>query len=361
MKKLSTGIIFILIGIISTFTITAASPKAYGENRTVVDSFGRQVEVPAVIERIACMYAFTGHVVAMLGRADDIVAVSNGLKRDVMLASMYPSIRKALVPKFQGAINIEELAKTRPDIVFVAAETGRNEAEFAKLDACGLSWVGVDFHSIEEQQHVIALIGRAVGASEQAEAYNRYYRRCIARAEEATATIAEKKRLRVYHATVEPTRTSPANSLPADWMRVAGAVNVASLDPPRFLDGKNSVGIEQIILWNPEVILVNEPGAADLIRKSPKWSAISAVANGRVHQLPIGISRWGHPGSLETPLAILWAAKALYPDRFRDLDMAQEVRHFYKTFFNYTLSDKMVGRIMEGKGMRLTKNRKKRQ
>jgi iron complex transport system substrate-binding protein len=361
MKKNSILIISILMGVISLVTITAGSSMVHGNDRMVEDSFGRQVEIPAVIKRIACMYAFTGHVVAMLGRADDIVAVSNGLKRDVMLASMYPSIRKALVPKFQGAVNIEELARTKPDIVFVAAETGRNEAEFAKLDACGLTWVGVDFHSIEEQQQAIDLIGRAVGASDKAEAYNRYYRECIARVEEAAEAVAWEKRVRVYHATVEPTRTSPANSLPADWMRVAGAVNVASLEPPRFLDGKNSVGIEQIILWNPEVILVNEPGAADLIRKSPKWSALSAVTNGRVYQMPIGISRWGHPGSLETPLAILWAAKTFYPDRFQDLDMAQEVRYFYKIFFDHTLSDKMVDRIMEGKGMRLTKNRKKKQ
>lgn len=361
MRKNSILILFAFVGIISLIALTGASTQSHADNGTVVDSFGRQVRVPAGIERIACMYAFTGHVVAMLGKADHIVAVSNGLKRDVMLASMHPAIREALVPKFQGAVNIEELAKTRPDIVFVGADTGRNVAEAAKLDAFGLTWVGVDFHSIAEQQRAIAFIGQAVGAPEKAEAYNRYYRRCTARAENALAAVSEGKRIRVYHSTVEPTRTSPRNSLPADWMRAAGALNVAALEPTRFLDANHQVAIEQIMLWNPEVILANEPGVADAIRNGPKWAAVSAVANGRVYQLPIGISRWGHPGSLETPLAVLWTAKTLYPDRFQDLDMAHEVRFFYSAFFDYTLSDDMVGQIMKGKGMRLTKSGKKKQ
>jgi iron complex transport system substrate-binding protein len=325
-----------------------------------MDSLGRRVKVSAEIKRIACMYAFTGHVVAMLGRADDIVAVSNGLKRDVLLSTMYPAFRKALVPKFQGAVNIEELARAKPDIVFVGVDTGGNKAEAAKLDACGLTWLAIDFHSMQEQRQAVALIGRAIGASDKAAAYNDYYNKCIARAGSAVAATPHEKRTSIYHATVEPTRTSTRDSLPADWIRAAGVVNVAAREQG-LLDQNHQIGIEQIILWNPEVILVNEPGVAEQIMKDPKWAAISAVEKGRVYQLPIGISRWGHPGSLETPLAILWTAKIVYPDQFRDLDMKAETSRFYKDFFNYTLSDHMTIQILEGKGMRLTKNRKKRQ
>ncbi len=39
------------------------------------------------------------------------------------------------------------------------------------------------------------------------------------------------------------------------------------------------------------------------------------------YQAPIGISRWGHPGSLETPLAVLWTAKTVYPDKFGHIYM----------------------------------------
>ena len=62
------------------------------------------------------------------------------------------------------------------------------------------------------------------------------------------------------------------------------------------------------MLWNPEVIIANRKPPWDLILGA-QWSGIDAVQNGRVYQLPQGISRWGHPGSVETPLAILWTAK----------------------------------------------------
>jgi iron complex transport system substrate-binding protein len=123
--------------------------------------------------------------------------------------------------------------------------------------------------------------------------------------------------------------------------------------------GKNQLGIEQIILWNPQVILANEPGAALLIASSSKWSEIEGVKNRKVFQMPIGISRWGHPGSLETPLATLWTAKTLYPEFFGDIDIQKELRYFYKTFFNYDLSEKLVRHVLSGRGMRLTKNKKK--
>lgn len=356
-------VLALIVGILNLIMVWALPVKAQVNTQALIlgDSLGRRIPAPPVIDRIACLYAFSGHVAAMLGRADDIVAVSNGLKRDVLLTTMYPAIRMALVPKFQGATNIEELARTKPDIVFVDAQTGRNDAEASKLDVCGLTWLAIDFHSMEEQQQAIALIGQAIEALGKATAYNNYYRECIARAGEAVAAIPQEKRIRVYHATVEPTRTSPKNSLPADWIRAAGAVNVAAQEPSRMLEGNHQVGIEQIILWNPEVILANEPGVVAFIKESPKWSAVAAVAGGRVYQMPIGLSRWGHPGSLETPLAILWAVKTIYPERSRHIDMQNEIRRFYKTFFNYELSDDMIQHILIGKGMRLTKDRKKRQ
>ena len=335
-------------------------PHIEATNIFLTDSLGRQVKAPDTVERIACMYAFTAHVVAMLGRAEDIVAVSNGPQRDVLLTSMHPSIRKALVPKYQGAINVEELARAKPDIVFVAGATGRNEAEAAKLDACGLTWIAVDFRTMEEQQQIITLIGDAIGASEMAAAYNRYYRTCIEQARAAVASIPPDKRITVYHATVEPTRTSSRKSISADCLQAAGVINVAVQDETRFIDGQHQVAVEQILLWNPEVILINEPGAAQFIQGSPKWSAITAVQQGKVFQLPIGISRWGHPGSIETPLAILWTAKTVYPEYFKDIDIKTETRNYYKRFFGIELKDRKLEQILTGTKMRKKKHAQKR-
>ena len=325
----------------------------------VVDSLGRTVVVPDRVDRIACMYAFSGHVVAMLGKADRIVAVSNGLKRDILLTEMFPAIRRAVVPKFQGTLNIEELTGANPDIVFVQSQTGRNTAMADKLTACGLKWMAVDFRNMDQQRDVISMIGKAVGATDKADAYNRYYTDCIERAQKGTSPIPVGNRCRVYHSTVDPNRTSAGNSLPTDWIHAAGLVNVTEQEPAGLLKGSDHVSIEQILLWNPDIILANEPGVAGFIRNSSQWRELAAVQKARVYQMPIGISRWGHPGSLETPLAILWTVKTVYPEKFPQLDIKAETRYFYEQFFHYRLSDKMVEQILSGKGMRLGKNGKR--
>jgi iron complex transport system substrate-binding protein len=348
-----------LIAVVMVCIASVHMPAAFASAQGVmVDSLGRDIAIPSKVDRIGCLYAFTGHVVALLGKADCIVAVSNGLKRDVLLTDMFPAINNAVVPKYQGAINIEELTAVSPDIVFIQSGDGRNAALANKFDAVGLKWAAVDFHTMAQQRDVVAMIGKTIGASEKAIAYNRYYLRCIERVNEITSAIPIEKRLSVYHSTVEPYRTSPRNSLPSDWIAVAGVVNVASRDPSGLLNGDYRVSMEQILLWNPDIILANEPGVADVIRNDPKWAPVTAVKLNRIYQLPIGISRWGHPGSLETPLAILWTAKVIYPEKFMHIDMHDEVKYFYSRFFNYELSDEMIKQILSGRGMRLDKKRK---
>ena len=101
---------------------------------TITDCVDRKVMVPEKVERIACLYLFAGHVVTMLGRGDDIVAVSNGLKRVSLLLDICPSIKNAMVPKSQGALNMEELLKAAPDVLFTAGEMSGNRGELEKLN-----------------------------------------------------------------------------------------------------------------------------------------------------------------------------------------------------------------------------------
>jgi iron complex transport system substrate-binding protein len=99
---------------------------------------------------------------------------------------------------------------------------------------------------------------------------------------------------------------------------------------------------------------VNEDGVDQLILNDKKWSPIQAVQDQRVFSIPVGISRWGHPGGLETPLAILWTAKKVYPNLFQDIDLKREIIVFYHTFFNLDLDEALIDKILGNTGMRQT-------
>lgn len=322
-------------------------------SKTITDCNDRKVEIPVQINRIACLCPESGYILAMLGQGDKIVAVVDGLQRDLILTDMYPNIREAPKPKVSGAINIEELVRTDPDVVFVKADISSAEAE--KLNKSHIPFLTIEFNSIKAQQYAIAMIGKAIGMSEQAEKYNKYYQSRMEMIQARVADIPEDQRVRVYHSLNEATRTDVKGSLSSEWLNATGALNVALSGELRNLEGKYFASLEQILLWNPDVILVNETAVADYILSSKQWAPLQAVINQRVWQLPSGISRWGHPSSPETPLAIMWTAKTIYPDKFADLDMAAETRFFYKEFFGLDLADEVVDRILNGGGMRTAK------
>ncbi len=322
---------------------------------TVTDCIGREVKIPAQINRIACLCPESVYALAMFGEGDKIVAVVGGVKRDLILSDMYPQIKDAPVPKSSGAINIEELVRTNPDVVFVKTDTSSNDAEVEKMNKSNIPFLVVDFNNIKEQQYTMAMIAKTVGISEKAEKYNRYYQSRIEMIQKIIADIPQDQRVRVFHSINEATRTDIKGSLSSEWLNATGAVNVSLTGELRNLEGKYFASLEQILLWDPDVILVNELGVADYILNNEQWAPLQAVKNKQVWQMPNGISRWGHPSSPETPLAIMWTAKTIYPDKFADLDMAAETKFFYKEFFGLDLSDEEIDRILYGNGMRTAK------
>lgn len=321
----------------------------------VIDYLSREVAIPKKVDRIACLYAYTGHVVTMLGDGNKIVAVNNGLKLDRLLHKINPMIKDAVVPNQQTKINIEELANANPDLILIQEAIAQDEGEVRKLEEMKIPYLVVNFNSMKEQQQSIAMIGKVLGKSEKAKHFNDFYNEMIALVTERVKDIPEEDKVRVYHSVMEATRTDPAGSLPAEWMKVAGAINVSVGEDLKLVEKKYFASIEQILLWDPDVILVNQDGVADYILDSPQWQTLKSVKANKVYQLPNGVSRWGHPGGLETPLAIIWTAKTLYPDRFANVDLAEITAEFYENFFDYTLQPDEMKQILSGKDMRTPK------
>ncbi|OAA84007.1 putative ABC transporter permease protein [Clostridium ljungdahlii] len=63
-----------------------------------------------------------------------------------------------------------------------------------------------------------------------------------------------------------------------------------------------------------------------------------------------GTFLWDRYGA-EEALQIQLAAKTLHPYKFQNIDIKQEAKNFYKTFFNYNLTDDEVNRILDGKSL----------
>jgi iron complex transport system substrate-binding protein len=85
-----------------------------------------------------------------------------------------------------------------------------------------------------------------------------------------------------------------------------------------------------------------------------KWAGLRCVHEETVYQIPVGISRMGHPTSTETPLALMWLTNLLYPDKY-DIDFAQTLKDYYLRFYDFEIDDEMAQAILQGDEMRAPK------
>ena len=340
-----------------TGTVGETDENLAEKEKFVVDCDGNTVAIPAIVDRVAALYAYNGHLTVMLGAEDKLVAVIEGLKRDMLIRRKIPDIVDYPVPFTVDTINIESLMMTRPDVVFLRRDTGGNQGETEKLMKAGIPYAVVDYSSIEEQKYSIQLAGEILNQQQNAQDYLDYYTSTIAMIEERVAEIPEEKRLRVYQSVNEVVRTNHPGEISYEILDIVGAVNVAKAFTGELSGDKAFVNVETIYLWDPDCIVAIEPSAVNYLRTNENFASLRCVREGRVYQLPVGATRWTHPGSLETPIGALALAKLLYPDSFADVDMQKETRDFYQNFWRIDLTDEEIGEILSGSGMRLPKDR----
>ena len=64
---------------------------------------------------------------------------------------------------------------------------------------------------------------------------------------------------------------------------------------------------------------------------------VNAVKNNRVYKTPIGIYRWDTQ-NIEAPIMVEWLAKIINPEVYTEYEVQEVLRDFYKTYFDYELS-----------------------
>lgn len=307
--------------------------------------------VPKDPDIICTLSAFAGPLVCLYGYSEEMMATSNNVLRSNFLKEMCPAVRNAVNVKISGTMNAESILAINAELIFVDLTMYSDADERAKLDTMGIPYVVVDFVDMESQMEAALVVGKALGCDEEAERYVSYYRVAIASVGKVLETHPERKEYRVYHSVNEVTRTDASGSLGAEWTAAAGAVNV-STDASLTSDGDKTIAsVEQILVWDPEVIICNEAGVDDEILGDPRFAGVDAVCNGRVYQIPVGVTRYGHSNSIETPLAVYWLAKTLYPDLFA-YSIEDKIREFYLEFFDYEVSDETVAAILRGDDVR---------
>jgi len=351
------GLILVPIAGCSKSKVDETNASAPKSTRTIVDQAGNTVEIPEKIERvvITSLWPLPSVYVLFQGSADKLVGMhpaSLSAAKYSMLPSVAPEIKDVETGFIQnGQINVEELMKLKPDVVFYSAT---NTAEKGILQKAGIPAVGfsttiAQYNTIETVNSWVKLLGEIFQQENKASGITEHGREVYQQIQDRVKDVPEKERPRVlilYKYSDTQFQTSGSNFFGQFWCEATGAVNVAA-----SLNGMADINMEQVYEWNPDIIYITnfskympEDLYSNQALKGHDWSGVKAVRERRVYKYPLGMYRW-YPPSSDSPLSLWFQAKSNYPELFKDIDLDKTTKDYYKRFYNLELTDEQVQKI----------------
>ena len=319
--------------------------------RVVLDSDDKKVEVPDVIERATPLIGAFVQVSAMLGNEDHII--SGAPKLPPLMSKIFPNIKSNNNNK-SGMLSssVETIIASKTQVVFGPVGMMFDENSKAQLESAGIAVVKIDkFQSIKEIQDSFSKIAEIWGEKsvKRAREFNEYFNDNVKFVSQKTANLTPKKRVLVLNYNSGNFSTISSKDIGAEYISVAGGINLSSeLSNGDFKISK-AINEEQVIIFNPDIIITNSQKSADAIAKNASFAKLKAVQNGEIFVVPSGVYLWS-VRSAEGALYPLWLAKTFYPELFSDLNLEQKTKEFYERFYNYKLSESELKEILHPSG-----------
>ncbi len=317
--------------------------------REITDMVGRKVVVPDKITRA-------------LSAAPPIAVLQYALARDTMVGLNLPfqpadlpfiEARVAGLPVVGSAfsagrmINPEAALNTKPDVILAwqnpTVDRAHIEEVFAKT---GIPVVFIKLDDLRDWPAGLEFVGALLGREARAKLLADDLRGTLAKVDAALDPIPENKRVRVYYAEApDGLATDCHTSFHAEVIELARGYNVYRCQQRDHM-GMERISLEQVIAFDPQLILVQDPAFLPVVRSDARWKNISAVREGRIAAIPRAPFNWvDRPPSLMRSLGMQWLAGQLYPDRY-PFHPRMEVRRFYKLYFDVDLSDADLARLL---------------
>ena len=179
------------------------------------------------------------------------------------------------------------------------------------------------------------MLGDLLGMADEAKALSDYCRSVYDRIDSLAASV-EKANI-LYITGEAGLNVIARGSYHAEAIDLL-ANNLAVVDEPSSKGTGNEVDMEQILNWNPDVILFAPGSIYATVGEDAAWQGVTAIKDGAYYEVPMGPYNWmGFPPSVQRLLGMQWMAKVLYPDAV-DYDMYEAASTYFQMFYHCDLT-----------------------
>jgi iron complex transport system substrate-binding protein len=240
--------------------------------------------------------------------------------------------------------NVESIRALNPDVVVQWSDSQLT----APLEQAGMTVLGITNTGTQQDVDTwialfAAMLGRPERAAQMKARSDAEQQSIRAEAVARSATGPSIVYFNRFSGGLKVAGTASYNDF---YIKLVGGSNPAS--GPQGVKGSGMVGVdvEQVLAWNPDVILLGNfdnamPG--DLYG-NPIWHSVAAVQSRRVYKVPLGGYRWDPPGQ-ESALMWRWLSDISYPSDHRS-SLLEKLADYFDFLYRYRPSEAEMDKIL---------------
>lgn len=343
---------------------SSSQPEAdVNGTHTVVDHGGNTVEVPnkitrVVIDQIPILSTYMSY---FQGSAPNIVGYCGSFKDTItktVLKDIAPELMQSADTVYaQSDLNIEEVMKLNPDVIFYNANNA-SHAQILKssgIPCVGFATVGGDTEAdpLARYQQWLDLLEDVFGEDGKMDNFKNAGNTIIADVEKRIATVPEDKRpsaMILWKYSDGVPQVSGKGTFGTYWLKRLGVKDVVVDEAKGF----TQVNMEQVYRWDPDILFLDGPGllslkTSDVLNNKVSgtdFSTLTAVKKKRVYDTTLGMWNWFTPNP-DAPLVYAWMAYNTYPEAFADYPLKETIKEYYQKWYGYTVTDKDMEEMLQ--------------
>lgn len=296
------------------------------ETRIITDIYGRRVEIPAQVERIASIGG-AARILTYAGCADRLIGVTEmdksnvaAMPYSVVNAKHFQAISTVGTGGSKDTVFHEELISLSPDVIIALTDIDTVNDVQEKTGIPVVAIYPTDMFD-ESLFTSLSIIGSVMGTEEHCQKVIDYIKECRDDLYNRTKDIEDDEKPTVYAGAVSFRGARGFEGTYGAYppFDAIGAINVVDETGEK---GGIIIDLEKVVVWDPDIIFLN-PANMNLVNDHYRtnrsfYESLTAVREGRVYsQIPYNYN-WTN---IEIAIAdTYYAGKIIFPDAFEDID-----------------------------------------
>lgn len=339
----------LLAGCGASGTAPPSSTKGSTNSISLTDQRGKTLSFARPVARVVTIPMPSASLLVAVDRsADHLAAMHNAswvAMRDGIMGTMFPAALDLPhdIATQDFTANVETIRALNPDVVVQWSDAQLIEP----LEKAGLQVLGLKNSGTQEDVDAwVSMFATMLGKPDRATELK-------TRSDEELAEVKSRAAGRgsngpsilYFNRFTGGLKVAGANSYNDFYIKLVGGSNPPTGKDPLTGSGMVGVDIEQVLRWDPEVILLGNFDAAmpQDIYSDPVWQDVAAVRSKRVYKVPLGGYRWDPPGQ-ESPLMWHWLGDIAFPQRTSVV--RSKASEYFRFLYNHELTNSELDKIL---------------